>query len=58
MDYEEPEAPPPDPEAAWVLDNNIDPLVNVVTFGWTEGTDTYTPVVTFCETMLTTLFCL
>jgi hypothetical protein len=56
MDYEEPEAPPLDPEANWVLDNNVDPLVNVVSFGWTEGGDTYSLIGTY-EVMLTTLYC-
>ena len=37
MDYQEPEAPLPDPEEKWALDEDLEPLVNILTFGWTEG---------------------
>lgn len=37
MDYEEEEAPPEDPEQHWILEMDTIPLVNIVTFGWTEG---------------------
>lgn len=38
MDYEEPAAIVVDPDEQWTIDTDVEPLVNVATFGWTEGT--------------------
>lgn len=37
MDYEEPAAVVVDPDDQWAIDLDVEPLVNVATFGWTEG---------------------
>jgi len=37
MDYEEPAAVVVDPDQQWAIDLEVEPLVNVATFGWTEG---------------------
>lgn len=37
MDYEEPAAVVVDPDDQWAIDMDVEPLVNVATFGWTEG---------------------
>lgn len=38
MDYVEPVvAPIINEDDEWVLDPSIDPLLNIATFGWTEG---------------------
>ena len=37
MDYQEEEVPVVNEEEKWILDPYTAPLVNIVTFGWTEG---------------------
>lgn len=37
INYEEPAAIVEDPDDKWAIDPDVPPLVNILTFGWTEG---------------------